>query len=81
MIPLRKLSRHLSREDHRKDADRRQDEKEDHSKLAVIVVGSAGAGKSSTIAKCTGHGVPVGDTHQSVTRHCEIYETLADHLP
>ena len=40
---------------------------------AVLVVGSTGSGKSSTIAKCTGQAVKVGDHAQSVTRQCAVY--------
>ena len=39
----------------------------------VLVLGSTGAGKSSTIAKCTGQQVTVGHGRHSVTATCEIY--------
>ena len=43
------------------------------NKSAIILVGSTGTGKSSTIKKCTGQDVIVGDGHQSVTKCCEVY--------
>ena len=43
---------------------------------AILVVGSAGSGKSSTIAKCTGQNVRVGDNVKSVTRTCAVYGVL-----
>ena len=44
-----------------------------NEKSAIILVGSTGTGKSSTISKCTGHAVKVGDGHQAVTRCCDVY--------
>ena len=41
---------------------------------AVLVVGSTGSGKSSTIAKCTGQPVKVGDSDKSVTKTCQVYK-------
>lgn len=49
-------------------------------KSCVIVVGSTGTGKSSTIAKCTGCNVITGQGHQSVTKFCDAYEPLANDL-
>ena len=43
------------------------------NKSAIILVGSTGTGKSSTIKKCTGHDVIVGDGYQSVTKCCEVF--------
>ena len=41
---------------------------------AVLVVGSTGSGKSSTIGKCTGQPVKTGDSDKSVTKTCQVYE-------
>ena len=43
------------------------------NKSAIILVGSTGTGKSSTIKKCTGQDVIVGDGYQSVTKFCEVF--------
>lgn len=43
------------------------------ARAAVLVVGSTGSGKSSTIAKCTGNHPLTGDAHRSVTRNCHVY--------
>ena len=40
---------------------------------AVLVVGSTGTGKSSTIAKCTNQPIRIGDGHKPVTRCCQVY--------
>ena len=45
-----------------------------HKPSAVLVVGSAGSGKSSTVAKSTGQNVKVGDSVKSVTRTNAVYE-------
>ena len=42
-------------------------------KSAILVVGSTGTGKSSTIQKCTGHRLRTGDGHRAVTRTCDVY--------
>lgn len=42
--------------------------------LAVLIVGSTGTGKSSTIQKCTGaKNIKIGDGHKSVTKGCDVY--------
>ena len=41
----------------------------------VLVVGSTGSGKSSTISKCTGIPVKTGDGHKGVTRTCQVYKS------
>jgi len=40
----------------------------------ILVVGTTGSGKSSTIAKITGQKVRVSSSASSVTRHCQLYE-------
>ena len=45
----------------------------DLKKSAILVVGSTGTGKSSTIQKCTGYRVRTGDGHKAVTRNCDVY--------
>lgn len=42
-------------------------------KNAILVVGSTGTGKSSTIQKCTGYRLRTGDGHKAVTRNCDVY--------
>lgn len=39
----------------------------------ILVVGTTGTGKSSTIAKCTKQNVVVGDLADSVTKQCQIF--------
>ena len=46
---------------------------EDKQHSAIILVGSTGTGKSSTINKCTGSSAKVSDGCQSVTTRCEVY--------
>ena len=41
---------------------------------AVLVVGSTGTGKSSTIAKCTNQPIRIGDGYETVTRYCQVYK-------
>ena len=45
----------------------------DLKKSAILVVGSTGTGKSSTIQKCTGYRVRTGGGHKAVTRNCDVY--------
>ena len=45
----------------------------DDNRCGILVVGSTGSGKSSTIARVTGQLVRAGDTHQSVTRTSNTY--------
>ncbi|XP_040569415.1 uncharacterized protein [Lepeophtheirus salmonis] len=40
----------------------------------IIVVGSTGSGKSSTISKCTGLPIKSGDGHRSITKFSSVYE-------
>ena len=49
---------------------------EDKLHSAIILVGSTGTGKSSTINKCTGSSAKVGDGCQSVTNRCEVYRYI-----
>lgn len=42
----------------------------------IIVVGTTGTGKSSTISKYTGRDVPVSSGAESQTRKCQIYTNL-----
>ena len=49
---------------------------EDKINSAIILVGSTGTGKSSTINKCTESSAKVGDGYQSVTSCPEIYRYL-----
>ena len=42
----------------------------------ILVVGTTGSGKSSTISKCTGQPVEVSDQADSVTRKCQIFADL-----
>ena len=39
----------------------------------ILVVGTTGTGKSSTIAKCTRQNVIVGNLADSVTKQCQIF--------
>ena len=63
-IPMKNMNtNHVNKEDN-------------NSKLlhsAIILVGSTGTGKSSTINKCTGSSAKVSDGCQSVTTRCEVY--------
>ena len=67
-IPMKNMNtNHVNKED-------------DNSKLlhsAIILVGSTGTGKSSTINKCTGSSAKVGDGCQSVTTRCEVYRYIS----
>ena len=47
----------------------------------VLVVGTTGSGKSSTVAKYTGQPVKVGDRPESVTRFCQLYPGKARSTP
>ena len=40
---------------------------------AVLLLGSTGTGKSSTIKACTGQSVKTGDGYKSVTKNCKSY--------
>ena len=40
---------------------------------AVLLLGSTGTGKSSTINKCTGQSIKIGDGYKPVTTHCDSY--------
>ena len=42
----------------------------------ILVIGTTGTGKSSTISKCTGQSVEVSDRADSVTRKCQIFADL-----
>jgi len=42
---------------------------------AVLLLGSTGTGKSSTINKCTGQSIKIGDGYKPVTTHCDSYPT------
>ena len=42
----------------------------------ILVIGTTGTGKSSTISKCTGQSVEVSDRADSVTRKCQIFSDL-----
>ena len=70
-IPMKNMNtNHVNKED-------------DNSKLlhsAIILVGSTGTGKSSTINKCTGSSAKVGDGCQSVTTRCEVYRYIHNEL-
>jgi len=46
---------------------------ENRSDQCILVVGTTGSGKSSTIAKMTGQDVMVGHQTKSVTRNCSMY--------
>ena len=49
------------------------------SKDVIIVVGSTGTGKSSTIEKFTGQNPKISSGPDSVTRNCSIYADLIKH--
>ena len=42
----------------------------------ILVIGTTGTGKSSTISKCTGQSVEVSDRADSLTRKCQIFADL-----
>ena len=42
----------------------------------ILVIGTTGTGKSSTISKCTGQSLEVSDRADSVTRKCQIFSDL-----
>ena len=44
----------------------------------VLVIGTTGTGKSSTISKCTGQDVLVSSQSNSVTRKCQIFPDLSN---
>jgi len=52
----------------------------DFSDCCIICVGSTGAGKSSTVGKCTGAMCKSGSGTERVTRHCEIHRSLTSDL-
>ena len=39
----------------------------------ILLLGSTGTGKSSTVGKCTGQQVTVGHGRHSVTVTCDVY--------
>jgi len=43
------------------------------SKECILVIGTTGTGKSSTIRQVTGHTVRVSSSAESVTRQCEVF--------
>ena len=43
------------------------------TKSCILLLGSTGTGKSSTISKCTGQQVTVGHGRHSVTVRCDKY--------
>lgn len=42
----------------------------------ILVVGTTGTGKSSTISKCTQQTVEISDRPESVTKHCQVFPDL-----
>ena len=40
---------------------------------AILLLGSTGTGKSSTINKCTGQSIKIGDGYKPVTTNCDAY--------
>jgi len=49
------------------------------SKECILVIGTTGTGKSSTISQCTRQkDVIVSGQSESVTRHCQVYSDLTD---
>ena len=47
--------------------------KENPQPYAILLIGSTGTGKSSTIMKCTGENVITGDGPDGVTRRSKVY--------
>lgn len=55
-----------------------KEEDEDNSGCCIIVVGSTGTGKSSTVGKITGAKTKSGSGHERVTTQCEIHRSLSN---
>ena len=53
-----------------------EEKEEDNSGSCIIVVGSTGAGKSSTIGKLTGALTQSGSGHERVTKYCQIHRSM-----